>query len=98
MPAATFYVNELNNPPLPVDIVSPRHGDLLPTAAALLVWYPTRDPDAGDTIRQYQLQVARNRHSPRRSLTRRKSRSAEDPRTDRGPSPWRWINSTALAS
>jgi hypothetical protein len=58
MATATFYVNELNNPPLPVILVAPNNGAILSNLNEVLVWYPTSDPDVGDTIRFYQLQVA----------------------------------------
>jgi hypothetical protein len=58
MAPATFYVNELNNPPLPVILVSPNNGAILSNLNEVLVWYPTVDPDVGDTIRFYHLQVA----------------------------------------
>ncbi len=57
MATATFYVNEVNNPPLPVLIVSPNHSVLFSNLTELLVWYPTVDPDAGDTIEQYHIQI-----------------------------------------
>ncbi|MCL4178670.1 MAG: fibronectin type III domain-containing protein, partial [Verrucomicrobia bacterium] len=57
MPTATFYVNELNNPPLPVaPVISPSW--ILANTNGTLTWYPTTDPDLGDSIRAYHLQVS----------------------------------------
>jgi hypothetical protein len=56
MDTATFYVNELNNAPLAVIPVIPPQWVLANTNGALS-WYPTTDPDVGDSIRAYQVQV-----------------------------------------
>jgi hypothetical protein len=56
MATATFFINEINNPPWPVvQVVSPSW--VLANTNAALTWYPTTDPDAGDSILAYQLQV-----------------------------------------
>jgi hypothetical protein len=56
METATFYVNELNNAPLAVVLVILPQWVLANTNGALS-WYPTTDPDVGDSIRAYQVQV-----------------------------------------
>jgi hypothetical protein len=57
MPSATFFINEVNNPPYPVVPVVPPSW-ILANTDSLLTWFPTTDPDMGDSIRAYQLQVS----------------------------------------
>jgi hypothetical protein len=57
MATATFYVNQVNHPPLPVTIAGPPGGTLMSNLNDVLSWYPTSDPDAGDAVAAYQLQA-----------------------------------------
>lgn len=57
MATATFYVNETNAPPALVQIASPPKGATLRTSAGILSWYPATDPDVGDEIIQYHIQI-----------------------------------------
>jgi hypothetical protein len=56
METATFYVNELNNAPRPVVPVIPPQW-VLANTNGVLTWHPTTDPDIGDAIRAYQVQI-----------------------------------------
>jgi hypothetical protein len=60
MSTGTFFVNEVNHPPAPVMIFGPVNGVTLSNLADLLIWHPTTDPDAGDWVRAYHIQVATN--------------------------------------
>jgi hypothetical protein len=53
---ATFYVVQVNNPPTVPQIVSPSNGTSLWGEEAPLIWYPSTDPNAGDSI-AYDLQI-----------------------------------------
>jgi hypothetical protein len=55
--ALVFNINEFNNPPLPVFIASPANDSLLIDGNGLLVWFQTFDPDLGDQVRDYQIQI-----------------------------------------
>ena len=55
--AVVFNINEFNNPPLPVVIAGPANDSLLIDGNGLLVWLQTQDPDLGDQIRDYQIQI-----------------------------------------
>jgi hypothetical protein len=55
--AVVFNINEFNNPPLPVMVASPANDSLLIDGNGLLVWFQTFDPDLGDKIRDYQIQI-----------------------------------------
>jgi len=57
MATATFYVNETNAAPLAVSIAGPPKGATLRTATGILSWYPTTDPDVGDDIVLYHIQI-----------------------------------------
>jgi hypothetical protein len=57
MPAATFYVNETNAAPYTVSIAGPPNGAVLRNSTYALSWYATSDPDAGDTILDYHIQI-----------------------------------------
>jgi hypothetical protein len=57
MATASFFVNEINHPPLPVVIAGPPTGTLITNLTERLVWYPTSDADVGDFIACYQLQA-----------------------------------------
>jgi hypothetical protein len=57
MATASFFANEINNPPWPVIQVIPPHW-VLDNTNSSLTWYPTTDPDAGDSIISYHLQVS----------------------------------------
>ncbi|GAA5484465.1 hypothetical protein [Haloferula sargassicola] len=55
---ATFAVNEINNlPDVPV-LVSPLNGTTIYSLSELLIWRTTEDPDPGDRIIDYHLQIA----------------------------------------
>lgn len=56
---SVFNVNELNNPPYPVIIAGPPNGTVVFDLSTRLFWHPTTDPDVGDTILDYDIQVAR---------------------------------------
>jgi hypothetical protein len=55
--AVVFNINEFNNAPLPVMIASPANDSLLIDGNGLLVWFQSYDPDLGDEIRDYQIQI-----------------------------------------
>ncbi|MCC5833411.1 MAG: hypothetical protein JJU20_01645 [Opitutales bacterium] len=57
---SVFNVNEMNNPPYPVVVVGPPNGSNFYDLTTRLLWYPTTDPDVGDTILDYQIQIARD--------------------------------------
>jgi hypothetical protein len=52
-----FNINEFNNPPLTVLIAGPANDSLLIDGNGLLAWFQTIDPDLGDQIRDYQIQI-----------------------------------------
>ena len=58
--ASVFNVNEMNNPPYPVEIVGPPNGSSFYALDTRLFWIPTTDPDVGDSILDYQIQIARD--------------------------------------
>jgi len=61
MATATFYVNETNRPPEAPVIAGPPQGLILTNLDVLLLWYPSAgDPDEGDRVVSYHLQVADN--------------------------------------
>ncbi|HZL78448.1 MAG TPA: hypothetical protein VFC17_06315, partial [Candidatus Limnocylindrales bacterium] len=57
MPTASFFVNWVNHAPLPVIIAGPPSGTIMSNLNDVLFWYPTTDPDAGDAVASYQVQV-----------------------------------------
>ena len=52
-----FNINEFNNSPPAVVIASPANDSLLIDGNGLLVWFQTSDPDLGDQILDYQIQI-----------------------------------------
>ncbi len=58
MHAATFYINHVNSPPAPVVLQGPPPASILHDTSYPLMWSPTQDPDMGDLVTRYQLQVA----------------------------------------
>ena len=58
MATASFYVNYVNNPPYPVVIAAPVNQSILTDTNGVLTWYPTVDPDLGDYISLYRVQVS----------------------------------------
>ena len=59
MTTATFFVNEINHPPAAPVVAGPPSGTLVTNLDALLFWFPSSgDPDEGDRVTTYQLQVA----------------------------------------
>ena len=58
MATATFFVNETNHPPTTPLIAGPPNGTLVTNLNELLSWFPVIDPDEGDDVAGYQLQVA----------------------------------------
>ena len=56
----TFYINHVNAPPYPVVPAGPPADSILPDLSSRLLWHPTVDPDVGDAITAYQVQVARD--------------------------------------
>ena len=55
--AIVFNINEFNNPPLPILIASPANDSLMIDGNGLLVWSQAADPDLGDQVRDYQIQI-----------------------------------------
>ncbi len=61
MATATFYVNETNRPPVAPVIAGPPPGLILTNLDVLLLWWPSAgDPDEGDQVVSYHIQVADN--------------------------------------
>ena len=61
MTTATFFVNETNRPPVAPVIAGPPSGLILTNLDVLLLWYPSAgDPDEGDHVVSYHIQVADN--------------------------------------
>ncbi|MDW8309708.1 MAG: hypothetical protein RMK20_10075, partial [Verrucomicrobiales bacterium] len=61
MATATFYVNETNRPPAPPVIAGPPAGLVLTNLDVLLLWWPSAgDPDEGDRVVSYNIQIADN--------------------------------------
>jgi hypothetical protein len=61
MATATFFVNETNRPPVAPVIAGPPPGLILTNLDVLLLWYPSAgDPDEGDHVVSYHIQVADN--------------------------------------
>jgi len=61
MTTATFFVNETNRPPMAPAIAGPPPGLILTNVDVLLLWWPSAgDPDEGDRVVSYNLQVADN--------------------------------------
>jgi hypothetical protein len=58
MPAASFYVNHVNNPPLQVVLSGPPAASILHDSSYTLNWHPTTDPDAGGHVRYYHIQIS----------------------------------------
>jgi len=59
MLTATFFVNETNHPPFPPVIAGPPLGSVITNLNALLMWFPSPgDPDEGDRVATYHIQVA----------------------------------------
>ncbi len=58
MDTATFYVNHVNNAPLPIMLVGPPSASILHDLSHVLVWRPTSDPDTGGIVANYHLQIA----------------------------------------
>lgn len=54
---ATFLVNEINNPPNVVDLEAPVNGGALWSFDDSLVWRTVADPDPGDVILDYHLEI-----------------------------------------
>jgi len=54
---ATFLVNEINNPPNVVSLEAPVNGGVLWSLQDTLVWRTVADPDPGDVIRDYQIEI-----------------------------------------
>ncbi|MCC6356174.1 MAG: hypothetical protein IT577_19995, partial [Verrucomicrobiae bacterium] len=57
METATFLVSADNQPPAPPEPVRPIQGGKLDDLNDMLAWYPAVDPNAGDVIEQYHLQI-----------------------------------------
>ncbi len=57
MPAASFFVNQVNHSPLPVLLAGPPSATILSNLDDALFWYPTTDPDSGDGVASYHLQA-----------------------------------------
>lgn len=61
MTPGTFFVNETNRPPLAPVIAGPPAGFVLTNLEVLLLWWPSAgDPDEGDQVVSYHIQVADN--------------------------------------
>jgi len=57
MPIATFFANQINVAPYRVRLVGPPPASILHDASHELSWRPSSDPDPGDVIASYQLEV-----------------------------------------
>ena len=55
--AGRFQHQRVQQPPLPVMIASPANDSLLIDGNGLLVWFQTLDPDLGDQVLDYQIQI-----------------------------------------
>jgi hypothetical protein len=55
--ATVFNINEVNNPPLAPVIAAPANDSLLIDGNGMLVWFQTSDPDLGDEVLDYQIQI-----------------------------------------
>jgi len=59
MATGTFFVNEINHPPFAPVVAGPPAGTLVTNLNALLLWFPSAgDPDEGDQVATYHLQIA----------------------------------------
>ena len=59
MTTATFFVNEINHPPFDAGGGRTAPGTLVTNLDALLLWFPSGgDPDEGDRVAAYHIQVA----------------------------------------
>ncbi|NLH84269.1 MAG: hypothetical protein GX450_02440 [Verrucomicrobia bacterium] len=59
MATATFFVNEINHAPAAPEIAGPPSGVLVTNLEARLFWFPSAgDPDEGDRVATYHIQVA----------------------------------------
>jgi hypothetical protein len=56
--AETFFVGLVNAPPEAPLIVSPYADATLPDASGYFVWFASADPDTGDEVVGYQIQIA----------------------------------------
>ena len=57
MSVGTFYINQINQAPNMVNVQGPPPASILHNTSYALYWYPTTDPDPGDTIDYYHVQV-----------------------------------------
>jgi hypothetical protein len=57
MTAAVFQVSVSNQPPAAPDIALPAQGDVLADLNELMIWYPAVDPNSGDSVEAYHLQI-----------------------------------------
>ena len=55
----SFYINHINLAPLAPALIGPPSASILPAENEELSWHAAVDPDAGDWVAGYQLQVAR---------------------------------------
>jgi hypothetical protein len=55
MTTASFYINHTNR--APIAVVIPSGVPTLTNTSGVLTWYPTTDPDPGDFVTAYQVQV-----------------------------------------
>jgi hypothetical protein len=58
MSTATFYINETNAAPTRPAIAGPPPASILETLGEILAWWPSTDPDAGDEVEAYHVQIA----------------------------------------
>ena len=57
MTTATFLVSASNQPPAAPEIVRPVQGEILDSLSELMAWYPAIDPNSGDAIVAYHIQI-----------------------------------------
>ena len=57
MTTATFLVSASNQPPAAPEIVRPVEGEILDSLNELMAWYPAVDPNQGDAIVAYHIQI-----------------------------------------
>ena len=57
MVTGTFFINQINQAPNMVNVQGPPPASILHNTSYALYWYPTTDPDPGDTVDYYHVQV-----------------------------------------
>ena len=55
---ATFHVGLVNSPPSAPQLIAPSQGATIPDASGYFVWFASADPDGGDAVTAYRLQIS----------------------------------------